>query len=212
MQKLRLLLGPEPNAQKRPRDDLSGVADAARRGDSRAVRTFIAAVGPAMLRVIRQVVGSQHPDVEDLLQEASVNLLDALSRFDGGCSTLHFACRVAVLTAMNARRRAAATKRAWRRQAEVELECLPADVSDPDRTLDERTAMVAVRHLMTTLPVSQAEALALHCVLGCTIDEIASDLSIPSETVRSRLRLARQTLRKLVLGDSSLTDIVEGAS
>lgn len=95
-------------------DDLADLAAAAREGNCRAVRTLIAAIGPAMLRAIRQVMGTNHTDVEGLLQEASLNALEGLKRFSGNCSVLHFACRVAVLTAMNARRRQAATKRSWR--------------------------------------------------------------------------------------------------
>jgi RNA polymerase sigma-70 factor, ECF subfamily len=201
-----------PNARKSRPDDLEAVVSAVRQGDQRAVRTFIAAIGPAMLRVIRQVMGSNCPDAEDLLQEASLNVLDALPRFAEDCSILHFACRTAVLTAMNARRREAATKRGWRWLSRTELDVVPAAEASFEKTLDERKAMIAVRHLMTTLPVAQAEALALHCVLGCTIEEIASTLSISPETVRSRLRLSKQSLRRRVLGDATLTDIVEGAS
>lgn len=163
-----------------------------------------------MLRAIRQVMGTNHADLEDLLQEASLNLLEGLRRFSGNCSVLHFACRVAVLTAMNARRRQAATKRSWRWLPTVEIETLPASQIHPDRSLYERSAMTAVRDLMTTLPLAQAEALALHCVLGCTIEEVASALSVPQETIRSRLRLSKQALRKHVMQDAKLTEIVDG--
>ena len=46
-----------------------------------------------------------------------------------------------------------------------------------------------------------AEALALHVVLGYTVVEIAQAASLPVETVRSRLRLAKQALRKRVLSN-----------
>lgn len=193
-------------------DELTNLASGARLGDRRAVRTLLVAVGPAMLRAIRQVMGPQYPDVEDHLQEASINFVDALPRFAGGCTILHFACRVAVLTAMNARRREATAKRGWRRLPQVELHTLPAPEARPESCLDERYAMVAVRQLMTSLPQAQAEALTLHCVLGCTIDEIASALAVPAETIRSRLRLSKQALRKYVTEDTKLAEIVDGVS
>ena len=76
----------------------------------------------------------------------------------------------------------------------------------------KQTATMAVRDLLTTLPEPQAEALALHCVLGYTTAEIASSVRVPVETVRSRLRLAKQALRRRLLGDPALKEIIGGAS
>ena len=63
-----------------------------------------------------------------------------------------------------------------------------------------------VRELLATLPDALAEALALHVVLGYTVVEIAESASLPVETVRSRLRLAKQALRKRVLNNPKLRE------
>jgi RNA polymerase sigma-70 factor (ECF subfamily) len=60
-------------------------------------------VTPHLLRVVRRVLGPEHPDVEDVAQESAFALMDALPRHRGECTILHFACRVALLTAMNVR-------------------------------------------------------------------------------------------------------------
>src|SRR5260221_2794996 len=88
-------------------DRLGQLAALSRAGDADAQRTLLVTVGPAMLPVVRGVLGSRHPDVEDTLQEAMVAVHLALPGFRGECTTLHFACRIAIQTAMNARRRAA---------------------------------------------------------------------------------------------------------
>ena len=55
----------------------------------------------------------------------------------------------------------------------------------------------------------EAEVLGLHVVLGHTVPEIAESSGVPLETVRSRLRLAKQALRKRVLNNSKLREAVE---
>src|SRR5712671_5806701 len=87
-------------AQGRPDDPLRALAAAAAAGDREAQRTLLVAVGPSLLR---SVLGNAHPDVEDTLQDAMVAVHLALAGFRGECTTLHFACRVAVQTSMNAR-------------------------------------------------------------------------------------------------------------
>jgi RNA polymerase sigma-70 factor (ECF subfamily) len=59
------------------------------------------------------------------------------------------------------------------------------------------------------LPEPQAEAFALNVILGYTIAEIAELSSAPVETVRSRLRLAKQALRARALAHPRLRDELE---
>src|SRR3954469_22830744 len=74
-------------------------------GDRRATRSLLVAVGPAMVRAIRKVLARSTPDIEDVAQEAMEALIAALPGFRGECGVLHFAWRVAVLTALANRRR-----------------------------------------------------------------------------------------------------------
>jgi RNA polymerase sigma-70 factor (ECF subfamily) len=193
-------------------DDLAELAEAALGGEPRAVRTFVIAIGPALMWVARRMLGRDHPEVEDLVQEAAVNVLDALPRYRGQCSVLHFARRVAVLTAMNARRREAATKRPRLEAVSRSVEQLPTTDPGPEEAIARQTATQGVRELLATLPEPQAEALAMHCVLGFTTTEMANAAGVSVETIRSRLRLAKQALRKRMRGDPTLQEIVEGAS
>src|SRR6476646_3786327 len=84
---------------------LAGLARRVAAGDRKATRSLLSAVGPAMLRAIRKVLARSTPDVEDVAQEAMEALVSALPSFRGECPVLHFARRVAVLTALANRRR-----------------------------------------------------------------------------------------------------------
>jgi RNA polymerase sigma factor (sigma-70 family) len=205
------LVQPEPaaDAAGKVADPLAPVARAALSGERAAVRTFLVTVGPHLLRVVRRVLGSQHPDLDDVVQESAFALMDALPRHRGECTILHFACRVAVLTAMNTRRRDAARKRLSQQDHFTELDTLAHHAPGPDAALSRRASAQIVRELLDTLLLEQAEALALHCVLGYTVPEIAATTGTPLETIRSRLRLAKHALRERVLGDPRLASLIE---
>ena len=202
----RLLRLVAPSRPVQP-DPLGGVAAAAASGDRRAVRTFLLTVTPHLLRVVRRVLGPEHPDVDDVAQESAYALMEALPRHRGECTVLHFACRVALLTAMNVRRRDATRKRMAIRQDDA-VDLLASSTPPPDEELAARALARAMRELLDALPIEQAEALGMHFVLGYTVREIADSCRVPAETVRSRLRLAKDALRKLIAGDPQLGMLV----
>jgi len=190
-------------------DELRGLAQAAARGDGRAAASLVVHVGSSMLIVVRKVLG-RRTDVEDVIQDAVVGLIQGLQTFRGDCSVAHFARRVALLTALAARRRA-------RLHAQlVELVDEPIDeVPDaPARTpldlalANRRRAIVG--RLLEELPQVISEALALHFLLGYTVDEIADTEGISAHTVWSRLRLGKRALRRRLAGDETLADMLRG--
>lgn len=187
------------------RDELSGLAAAVQRGDAAALSTFLSAILPQLLRVVRSVLGPQHADLEDVAYEAAYAVVEGLPRFRGEGTVLHFACRVAVLSAMNVRRRDAAQKRALQR-VPAELDEVELEEPNPEDNAQAASLVPIVRELLASLPDTLAEALALHVVLGYTVVEIAESASLPVETVRSRLRLAKLALRKRVLNNPKLRE------
>ena len=81
---------------------------------------------------------------------------------------------------------------------------------DPEQAALQASLAPIVRDLFGTLSAPHAEALALHVVLGYTVGEIAALAEVPDETVRSRLRLAKQALRKRVMSHPVLREVVGG--
>jgi RNA polymerase sigma factor (sigma-70 family) len=193
---------------RRP-DALSGVAEAAVSGDNAALRTLLFTLGPHLLQVVRRVLGPNHPEVDDAAQEAAIAVVDALERHRGESTVLYLACRIAALTAMKVRRREATLKRSRVRDDSSSVELLPSQSIGPDESYAEQVSAKIVRELLGLLPVEQAEALALHCVLGYSVQEIADACHIPKETVRSRLRLSKQALRMNILNDPYISGMVE---
>ena len=191
-----------------PHDELRELAAAVLRRDATALRTFLTEIVPDLVRVVRRVLGPSHPDVEDTAYEAAYGVVEALGRFRGEGTIRHLACRVAVLTAMNVRRREAAMKRD-RERADTDIERMEEDAPSPEDRAMTASLVPIVRALIGSLPAPLAEALTLHVILGYTVPEIAQATAAPIETVRSRLRLAKTALRRSVLGNPQLREVLE---
>jgi RNA polymerase sigma-70 factor (ECF subfamily) len=208
---LRLVRLVRPSVELRlgAQDELRALADAATNGDRVAMRTLLTAMAPQILRIVRRVLGLGHPDVEDVAQECAVDLIDALKRFRGESSVQHFACRVALQSAMNARRRLSATKRSVPTGQQCDADDASDDEPDVESRATSRAGVELLRRLCEELPSAQAEALALHLVLGHTIAEVATICEAPIETVRSRLKTARANLLKRAWDDPRLRELLE---
>jgi RNA polymerase sigma factor (sigma-70 family) len=202
-----------------PPDELAGLVRAAAAGDPDAAGTLVMHLGGSMLTIVRRVLGQRNPDVDDVAQDAVIALLGALPKFRNECGVTHFAHRIALLTALAALRRARLRLR-WtdtidqeieERGGERELDLLvdDDDVASPLATTVSARRRALVRQLLDELPDVIAEALALHFILGYTVDEIAEAAEISPNTVWSRLRLGKQALRRKLEGDSRLAELLE---
>jgi RNA polymerase sigma factor (sigma-70 family) len=195
----------EPSGERR--DEIMLLARAARSGDVRAVRTLLNGLGPTMLRVIRRVIGASRADANDVLQDAMFGLMKGLAGFREECSVTHFACRISVMTALAARRH---LRRRAGDEAAVsfsDLDAIRSTAPDPAAEAEAAARRAVLWRLLDELPQAQAEALALRCIEGFSIDEIAAASGCPLETVKSRLRLAKATLRSRIAADLSARDL-----
>jgi RNA polymerase sigma-70 factor (ECF subfamily) len=197
-----------------PEDSLAALVETARRGSARATRTLVVAVGPAMIQVVRRILGSRHPEVEDTFQEAALAFVQALATFRGQCSTKSFACRIAAHKAMTARRRATRTDIPNDPDG-LDEGAAPDDPAETARTRDwalARRRRELLHQLLDELSAPQAETLVLHCVVGLTVHEVADSMGVPVETARSRLRLAKAALRARIASDPVAAELLEGES
>jgi RNA polymerase sigma factor (sigma-70 family) len=201
---LSLIRGANQNAKEPlngPRDDLASLVVAFVKGDVAAARTLVTAVGGTILGAVRMVLGPSHSDLEDAVQDAMVGLLEGLHRFRGECTVKHFAGRVAVLTAMAVRRRQR-TRERWMLCNEVESIGVPAgSESSPLARLEATQRRDKLRQLLDELPEPIAEAVALHFMLGYTVQEVAAASHVPVNTVWSRLRLGKERIRVSLAAD-----------
>ena len=85
--------------------------------------------------------------------------------------------------------------------SDVETDTLPADQQD----FDARPEVIALRVALKKLPASYREPLLLQVVEGYKLEEIAEMLSLPRNTVATRLHRARQKLKQQLEQDERVS-------
>jgi len=183
--------------------DVGEIAKLAAAGDTSATARLLRIVAPEMLRVVRGVMGPYSSDVDDAVQQALVALIQALPAFRGECAPAGYACRIAFRTALGMRKRTHQTRSRF--DTATDTDQFPESDS-PGALNDARRRTELVRNLLDQIPAEQAEALAMRTMLGWSIEEIARASGAPINTVRSRLRLAKEALRRNIEADPSLAD------
>jgi RNA polymerase sigma-70 factor (ECF subfamily) len=181
-------------------DPIQPYIDGARAGDADAIDRVIVFLAPSLLKAVRALLGPEHPDVEDQVQEVLLGVLDALPGFRGDCTLLHFAIRIAIRRTTAARRRTRWIEGMLNRLRLREEPLAARPQSPRDATIAERRREL-VRTLLREIPDTQAETIVLRMALGHSIEEIAAITSAPVNTVRSRLRLAKEALKGRIEAD-----------
>ena len=181
----------------------------AQAGDRAALRGLLTAVAPVVARACRRVLGDANPDLDDVAQHALTGFVQRLRFFRGDSSVAHFAERIAVYRALTWRRDAGVRLRLTVPVPPDELETRPDGGPAPDAEVTAGRVRAALLTALDALPPAQAEALALHFLFDHTVAEIAAMADCPEETIRSRLRLGKRTLRALIGRDARLASLRE---
>jgi len=200
---------PAPEAKRRVGSDpLLALARAAKAGDAVALRTLVVSITPALLRAARGVLGALHQDVEDVAQEAALGFARALSDYREDCSVLHYATRVGVLSALAHRRRLRVRGEGLHQELDADA---PSTCESPADALLGAHRRRVLRQLCDELPPPQTEALLLHCMLGMSVEEVATASGAPHNTIKSRLRLAKEALKNRIEADTTLRELLGGS-
>jgi RNA polymerase sigma-70 factor (ECF subfamily) len=141
------------------------------------------------------IVAGNVTAAEDIVQTALERAWKSRSSFRGDGSLRPWLDRIVV--------REAARERRWRLRWLARLST-PLSVTPIDPPSDEMTDRDAsrfperavLRIVLDELSPPQRAAVVLHLHAGYTVDETAQLLGVPRETVRSRLRVAREHLRR----------------
>ena len=132
---------------------------------------------------------------EDLVQETYLRawrFLDSLKEEASAKSWL-----TTILRRENARR----FERKQLDYSDVEMDTLPAAQTD----FDARPEVVALRIALKGLPAAYREPLILQVLEGYTLEDIAEIMSLPRNTVATRLHRARQKLKQQLETDDRVT-------
>jgi RNA polymerase sigma-70 factor (ECF subfamily) len=195
---------PSSNPPPSPGADLE-LARRAAAGDVRSTKVLLEAVAPSVVRAVRAMMGPRHPDADDAAQLALLAFVQALPTFRGDCDPRRFAVRIAIRTAGATRRRYLA--RYDRHDSRVDVDEIEAFVDEPHA----RQRRQAVLQLVDELPEEQAETMALRFVMGWKLHEIAEVTHVPFNTVRSRLRLAKEALLRRIAENPALAEAVDAS-
>lgn len=180
-------------------------------GDATSAHRLCLELGPVVLRTLRQVLGSGHPDLEDVLQESLLALLDGLPSFKRESSLRHYARRIATFRALEFIRGDRRRVRRLGKIAEDQLHSEPH--SSPHDEISSRQSEQLLHDLLASLSTEHAEVLTLRIVLDHSVPEVAEMLGIPLNTVRGRLQTARGILRTKIRNSelAELLDLADAA-
>jgi RNA polymerase sigma-70 factor (ECF subfamily) len=183
-----MLMNEAPSGVEREADQHRALVEAARNGDRKAAEALLRALLPRIRNLVRYFVRGDS-DVDDLAQEALVAVLKGLSGYRGEGSVKSWVDRITVRTVFAHIRRARVSEQ---RHTEYTPDLAPvSDATSAQTFLARRRAVRA----LDDVPNEQRQVLVLHHVVGLGVREIAEELSVPFETVRSRLRLGMARLR-----------------
>jgi RNA polymerase sigma factor (sigma-70 family) len=207
---MSVLMAPQTRHSSASQDDaaeLTALARLAGTGDPAATRRFLDRVWPTLARVVNGVLGARHAEVDDVIQQSLIAVLQALAAFRGECHPAGYASRIALHVALRARRNAAL--RRSRSQTLAQISASDPDAVWPGCEVSAERRKRAMRDLLSDLPEEQADALALRVMLGWSLEDVAQATGAPLNTVRSRVRLAKEALRRRIEADPTLSDELE---
>lgn len=181
------------------------LAEQAAQGDLVAIQALLRYVQPALKRVIVGVLGAAHGDVDDVLQQALIAVQRALPAFRGECHVTGYASRIALRVALRSRRRHKLDL--FRREVFARLSNENEHEAPPSAEAEAERRRQVLRGLLEELPEEQADVLALRVMLGLSLEEVAQATGAPLNTVRSRVRLAKEALRRRIESRPELADL-----
>lgn len=163
---------------------------AAASGDRAAVHEILSELLPRARNLIRYLLRGDG-EVDDIAQEALIAIARGLPSYRGEGKLTSWADRIVVRTVFAELRRD--RKHHAHRDTGADLSLVSHPDAPPDRYTDRRRQV----ELLDQLPDDQRRALVLHFVVGLSVPEVARELDVPLETVRSRLRLGKARFRAL---------------
>jgi RNA polymerase sigma factor (sigma-70 family) len=188
-------------------DLLAELREQSLRGNTAAQTELLRILRPRLLRVARAVLRSSI-DAEDCVQDALLAVIHALPAFRGDSTVMHFASSIASRCARAHARRVHAEGELAARSGELDPQ-FRNETSTPSEDSVRARRRAALRALVSELPESQAQTVLLRVLLDYSVQETAASAGVPVNTVRSRLRLARDALRSRIERDPILSELFD---
>lgn len=180
-------------------DDAELVRRAAAR-EGAAFRTIMERHNRRLYRIARSIVQNDS-EAEDVVQEVYLNAFTHLDGFRGESSFATWLARITMNEALGRLRRERAAAdlgnlEAGRLEAQVIQFPQTTSSGDPERTMAQREILRLVERATDNLPEIFRTVFMARVIEGRGVEETAALLSIPPETVKTRLHRARRLVRE----------------
>lgn len=186
-----------PTSSPKAPDNLREIAAAAKAGDPNATRALIRKTRATTRRLVCKVLGSAHPDIDDVVQEAALALVDSIKTFRGESSVRHYANSITLRVALAARRRYHSARR-WLTTTAPGEGLTWATLETPLTVAMSNRDSEVVRRILGEMSPLPASVLVLHVISGYTAAEVASEHGMTEGTVRSQLKIGKKQFRRLL--------------
>ena len=160
-------------------------------GDRNAFEQIYRAVSGFVYSVAFRVIQSRE-EAEEVTQDVFIKIHHNLAKFRGESGFKTWVYRITVNAALDAGSRAAR-----RRQQNVEpavMEEIAAVPPEVEKNMAKKAAQETVQRLLERLSPEQRSCLVLREIHGLSYEEIAKSLNANINTVRTRLKRAREAL------------------
>jgi RNA polymerase sigma-70 factor, ECF subfamily len=158
-------------------------------GDRKAAESVLSEILPRVRNLVRYLVRGDS-EVDDLAQHALIAIYRGLASYRGEGRFESWADRITVRETLSRRKR---RHQEEKRLAPADLSLVASEGTAPDEYLSRRE----VARWLDQIPQEQREVMILHHAVGMSLQEISEESSVSTETLKSRLRLAKAKLREL---------------
>jgi RNA polymerase sigma-70 factor (ECF subfamily) len=170
----------------------------AQKGDKHAFELLVAKYQRKLGRLLSRLVRDP-AEVEDVTQEAFIKAYRALPSFRGDSAFYTWLYRIGINTAKNylvAMARRAPTSTSYDHEDAETFEDAEQlrDTATPEAELQGKQIASTVNRAMDRLPEDLRKAITLREIEGLSYEEIATVMSCPIGTVRSRIFRARESI------------------
>lgn len=171
----------------------------AQRGDKRAFDLLVVKYQRKLARLLSQFIRDA-AEVEDVTQETFIKAYRSLSSFRGDSAFYTWLYRIGINAAKNflvaQKRRASTTTNEFDIEAAENFEegNQLRELNTPENELMSKQIAQTVHQALQALPEELRSAITLREIEGLSYEEIASIMSCPTGTVRSRIFRAREAI------------------
>jgi RNA polymerase sigma-70 factor (ECF subfamily) len=195
-----------PVAPAPPRTDAELIASV-RRGDVTASLELYDRLQPRIEGVVRRLLGPRDVDVDDLVQNALVEVVTSMAGYRGQSPLEAWACAIAAHTVYRHVRRRRVERRIFSEDA-PEGDDAPAGASST-RSAVARSAIAHVRRHLAQMDEGRAWAFLLHDVCGFDLREMAEIMEVSTAAAQSRLVRGRKEIHERIATDPELADALD---